>query len=268
MRWTMLSAGAVGTFMLAWALLSARVVSSDQRDDIKVSYSATSPTFSLHEPVLVELRIRNDGIRTVIANLGAEYKSSFRMTVTTPDGRRTGPLLWEHQWGFAVSGRIHIGRGEEQARRLLMNEWYSFNEPGVYQLEFDILDAFSTEDGTPVDAVVRGGLKVEVATRDEGRLRAACRSFAADAENAVAAQTRLDAARAMTFMTDPVAVPCVRSVLSHTTWVDAVLIPGLAKIQTDEAHRLLEELVREGGDRGDLAMGALATGWPSNAAHR
>ena len=74
----------------------------------------------------------------------------------------------------------------------------------------------------------------------------------------LAAQSMLDAAHTLEYVTDPLAVAYIRRVMAKTDWVDWILFEGRVRIGNEEAREVLVSAAGEPGERADLARGALA----------
>jgi hypothetical protein len=233
---------------------------ADGAGQVTVSYAVASPAPSLHEPVIVVTHIENRGTETIIANLGADFKKHFVMTVTTPDGTTTPPLPppFPEVGGIARLGRVSIPGGGQYSSKLLLNEWYDFSEVGTYRIRLELKNGFSTVTDAALDVPAAATIGVEMTPRNEWSLRAICEELAATVESASSTQTMLDAAHTLEYVTDPIAVPYIRRVMAKTNWVDWILFEGLARIGNEEAREVLVSAAGDSGERAELARGALA----------
>jgi hypothetical protein len=231
--------------------------STDGTEQVSVSYAASSPALSLHEPLIVEVRIENVGIEALTRDLHIDLKSRFTVTVSTPDGKTTPPLRLTAS-GISSWGPRSIAAGGQYLGRLVLNEWYDFGTTGHYGIKIELKNGLKTSTGAALDLPASKIIRVEVTPRSEMRLRAVCEELAATVESASSAQAMLDAAHTLKYVTDPIAVPYMRRVLARTNWVDWILFEGLVRIGTEEAREVLVSAAGEPGERAELARGALA----------
>jgi hypothetical protein len=253
-----LSCGALtGVLMAATAGAEQAPASSDaERQELTVSYVLTTPTLSLHEPVLVDFSITNLGPAPVKANLGRGFNGYFVVTVTTPSGQTTDPLRLM-QRGAAVLGVLSIPPGGNERGTLVLNEWYAFNEIGTYRIGLELEGEFKTAGGAEVNALTTATIQVEVTATDPERLRLTAEKLAAAVLAAKSVRAAFTAARALTYVDDPIGAQSCRDVLSRTTRADIILIDGLSKMSNGEAREVLANLAGGQGERALLAKSAL-----------
>jgi len=229
------------------------------REEVTVSYEVPSPRLSLGEPLVVEFRVTNSGSGEVIADLGTNFKGNFGVTVRTPSGRMTDRLRISPPRGLVVFGRLSIPPRGEESQMLVVNEWYDgFNEVGTYRIGLDLEGGFKAVGGAEVDASTTATIEVEFTPRDQERLRAAAERLASNVLTPKSVSAAFGAARALTYVADPIGVEYSRQVLSQTTLVDLILIDGLATLGGSEARQVLTSLARDQGERAVLARSALA----------
>ena len=226
-------------------------------EQVSIYYAPSSPTFSLREPLTVEVRIKNGGSELLIGDLGANFKGNFVLTVTPPEGTVIEPLHLAPS-GFASAGHVTLRPGDQYTGTLVLNDWYDFSRVGTYTIGIALNGAFRTVAGSSVDTSTAETVRVQIVARDEKRLRAVCEKLEATIETAGSARVALDAARALSYVSDPIAVSYIRQVLSQTTRVDHILIDSLARIGNTEARQVLAGVAQEPGERAEMARGALA----------
>ena len=120
----------------------------------------------------------------------------------------------------------------------------------------------STSTGGPVVGVKEAACSVKVLPRDEQALRAACDELSREALTALAYPDRNEAARALAYVQDRVAVPYLEDVLrrADSLSVANIAVSGLSRIGSAEARAALERVSREAAeDRAAVARGALKT---------
>lgn len=253
-----LSCGALASLLVvATAGAEQSAASSDaDRQEVTVSYVLTTPTLSLHEPVLVDFSITNLGPAPVKANLGRGFNGNFVVVVTTPSGQTTDPLR-VMQRGAAVLGVLSIRPGGNERGTLVLNEWYAFSETGTYRIGLELEGEFKTASGAEVNALTTATIQVEVTATDPERLRLTAEKLAAAVLAAKSVRAAFTAARALTYVDDPIGVEFCRDVLSRTTRADIILIDGLSKMGNEKAREVLASLAGGQGERALLAKSAL-----------
>jgi hypothetical protein len=80
---------------------------------------------------------------------------------------------------------------------------------------------------------------IEITAEDSVRLNESCASFAKQIEKASSYHEAADAALALSFVKDPIAVPYLKTALFAKQLVEPVTIDGLEKIGNKEAVQLL-----------------------------
>jgi len=253
-----LSCGTLASALVAMAGAEQWTSSNNaERQEVTVSYMVSIPTLSLYEPVLVDFRINNFGPAEVTANLGRGFNGNFVVVVTTPSGRTTDPLRVTHR-GAAVLGRLSIPPSGDKGGTLVLNEWYDFNETGTYRIGIQLEGEFRAASGAEVDALTTATIQMEFTARDQERLRVTAEKLASAVLAAKSVGAAFTAARALTYVDDPIGAQYCREVLSRTTRADVILVDGLSRMGNEEAREVLASLAGGQGERALLARGALA----------
>ena len=225
---------------------------------VTISYSFPSQHLTLHEPVILTFKISNGTPQPIRLDLGLDRKGGFSFTVTRPDGARVQVPAF-YRTGLSRVGRVSVQSGESYSQDLLLNELYDFSMPGRYVLEGVLTNPISIGSG-PVSEKDTGFRTVlDFAPRDELALTKACDVLANRIEAAPSNLEAADAAFALSYVKDPIAVPYLRRALLAQKVVESVAINGLESIGNDEAVRVLAEaLGMKSGETALLARAALA----------
>lgn len=183
---------------------------------------------TLHEPVIAELILWNTTPDVAEIETGQAGEVSYRVTVTRPNGElvTAGRPRWSQApETIAELQMTRIGPAQSYTRPLLLNEWFPFDEVDRYEV-----------------SVARPGVEgvayfeVDVSPRDEGRLRSTCARLAADAGQPVSPDL-LFAARALSFVSDDLAIPYLARVVSAATASSGLAMEGLLRIGDLQPHR-------------------------------
>jgi hypothetical protein len=217
----------------------------------------TREDISLHEPVLLQLTIENRSTERIKVDLGTDGKENLKLQITYPDGRVVEPQS-PYTGGFARTGRIRISANDSFSRQYVLDEWVTFDEPGRYVVRAEIQSPIVVDNSEIHPPAPAQSLNVNIGARDEIRLREVSENFARIAVSARGSEAKSDAALALSYVMDPVAVPYVSSVLQQTDSVDWLLVQGLVRHGTEQARAELIELSQSPNEeRSALARDAL-----------
>ncbi len=108
---------------------------------LTVTFSATEPAPTLHEPVYIGVTIRNEAIHTVEIDLGADRKANFQFLINCPGAVSARPP-GRIPSGYGSLGLISLSPNQAYHQRLLLNEWYLFDSPGDYSVRTGLCPEF------------------------------------------------------------------------------------------------------------------------------
>jgi hypothetical protein len=91
-----------------------------------------------------------------------------------------------------------------------------FDQTGVYEVAIRLTTPILTATGETVAAETRAEFQVTVGPRDTATLQQVCERLTGTIIGRWSAEERLNAARALSYIADPVVTPFVRQVLSST----------------------------------------------------
>ena len=226
-----------GILVLALLVPGGTLAKTDEL--VRISLAPTSIEVTLHEPVLLELTIENGRNEEVKVDLGHDRKRNLLFSIFDEAGmRRTIPRLF--RGGIGRPGKISIAKNTIYRQKLLLDEWYQFPTPGQYMFEIDLLEEITTLLGVGVQTVLTELVSVTVLARDEEKLRATCQLLAETVLHQKYSETPNQAAQALLYVRDPVAVPSLSQVLKHgSITVKYLAVRGLARIANSEAIQVL-----------------------------
>jgi hypothetical protein len=240
----------------AMAIAASGPARAAQPADVTVSYQAPA-SLVLHEPVLVELTIENRSAEPVQVDLGFNRRERFAITIKGPRGVIPEKVLTET--GLGRRGLISVAANGRYQQQLLLNDWFPFEDAGQYAIEIQLRSRLTTASGGAIDTPTTGRLDLEITPRNDAVLRATCERLAQIAAGAREAQQRMDAAKALSEVADPVVVPYLRALLQKPGAEDMMIVMrGLTRVGTAEARAALEEAAQSAnGEQAALARDAL-----------
>jgi hypothetical protein len=224
--------------------------------EVIVSYSLVSPKTALHEPVILQFEAKNATDQPIQLDLGKDHNENFIVSFSGPGGAK-GQSLRLRRPGFAASGKLRIEPGETYKQDLVLNAWIEFARPGNYEIEVHL--AKNVEAGA--DTVI--GMEtfhttVEIAAEDNERLKEVCASLAKRVQYATSYEEAATAARTLSFVKDPIAVPYLKTALFSKHLVEPITIDALEKIGDEGAVEvLISALTLLSSDSSALARAAL-----------
>ena len=208
------------------------------QDGVTQSFRLVHDSLTLHEPVLVEFALRNGSSQGIETDLGFNRKQNFSLTITTPDRHKVtaSPIAAE---GFGAVGQISLRPGETYRQVLLLSERYNFETTGEYAVDVRLTGVIKNSEKQAVASEAPSEMKLTILPRDASRLTEVCTSLA---ETAIRGSTYVearDAALALSYVRDPVAVPFLARTLRESKLVRSEAADGLARIATPEAVEVL-----------------------------
>jgi PBS lyase HEAT-like repeat len=200
---------------------------------------------TLHEPIFVDFLIYNELAETIQFDLGHNRKSNFVFTIIQPDGAViTLPRLSTE--GIGRIGRLSLEPRNRYVQRLLLNEWHHFISLGNYQIQAQLLNSIQTQSGIPIHPKPSDPLSLHIHCRDPERLQQICQTLAHVAIQSNVVLEATEAALALSYIQDPIAIPFLEQELKQGKFVQSYAIYGLGRIANAEAIALLLSTARHG----------------------
>lgn len=239
------------------ALLCLTNSTAEKPKTVAVDFSLLFTTLSLHEPVVVRVRVRNSGMEPITLHLGRNRKTGYVVGLTTP-GHTHVTLTNPEPRGIYDVGDVVVPPGETFIQRLHMNQWYDFSSEGTYLIDIRMLQPPMTEKGyRTVENLTFSGT-FEIGPRDSTKIAAACDRLAAEIRNSESAEEWVEAATELSYIRDPVAVRYIQQAMDQQPAVAFILADGLGKIGNDAAaEALLTELRSTNHRTAEAALNAL-----------
>jgi hypothetical protein len=206
-------------------------------DNVLVSY-ITNDRFTIHEPVIVKFTIENNLREVILFDLGQNRKSNFSIMITTPDGSefKVPNLSWN---GASRIGRMSLGTNRTYSQELLLNEWYDFDEVGIYQVAISLTDQIKTSDGIVILPLTKNIVSFQIGPRDEVLLKQKCESLMNAIEQAKTYSDASEAALRLSYVKDSLCIPFLKRAIESHKLIDEIAIFGLGRIATNEALEAL-----------------------------
>jgi hypothetical protein len=118
---------------------------------------------------------------------------------------------------------------------LLLNEWYKFLQTGPYRMKITLSDASSAASDRASQEFF-----LQVHPRDPAHLSPIADKLADTAVMGATLAERMDAANALSYTVDPLAVPSLRRVLQQGSLVEHYAVTGLGRIGSPDAIAALK----------------------------
>jgi len=206
-------------------------------DEIGLSVSPPKSSVSLNAPVFLDLTVLNRSAETVGADLGLNSKANLELTITEPGGGVITRRLSSE--GFGASGEVSLAPKETFVERLLLNEWYDFPLTGTYRIKIALLDDSGTNDSASAGRPSTD-FTVQINPRDPAELEDVCQELANKAISGATLEESMDAASALSYIRDPLAIDSLIRVLQHGSLVEHYAVDGLGRIGSPKAIAALE----------------------------
>ncbi len=208
------------------------------QEGLEVSFELDQSSVSAGEPVYVRVWIQNDLSESVGLDPALGLDSLVDLTVTQPDGSVIHVSPPPHG-GLLKVPAIRIPPNSRRGASALLNELYQFKKPGDYKLKIKLSGTMRMQSGrTIVPPPQELALRVE--PRNAERLEEVCKALAQASAGYSNYEALREAATALSFVQDPVAVPYLGQVLGYGNFVSNIAVRGLVRIGSPEALRALE----------------------------
>jgi hypothetical protein len=219
---------------------------------VVVAYSLLDAHLTLHQPVILIFSLTNHTSNPVQLDLGQDSRQGFSFAVVDTAGKRLQlPELVRN--GFSALGTVSVQPGHTYSQRLVLNQWYPFPVPGKYEFEGHLTHPLVLGKGAERQIDQGFHLALEIAPRDEAVLSKTCDELVKEIKVAYE-QNATDAALALSYVNDTIAVPYLISVLSSRRHLEPIIIQGLGRIGGPSSIDALIEVYRSN----DVEMKGLA----------
>jgi len=213
---------------------------------IAATISLEKTVITQGEPVVLNITFVNASPRGVVVNLGSEDEK-LDVTVVDPAGRVLQRPGRRPRQGWAAVDAFNVVGGATSVGYVSLNEWFTFDRVGPYQVEVNLSPlSFPKEPFAYNISGNRATLTLTVVPRDETSLASACADLLKRAKDLHSYSAALTAARALSSINDPVAVPYLAAAAKRKEFA-SMMIAALARLKTTKAVEALV-LVSQSGD--------------------
>ncbi len=225
-------------------------------EGIQVSVSAPAE-LTQGEPVIATLVVENASTHLITLNLGPGQEANIAISIATPDGTRRTVRVPPKD-GLQSVGRVTIPASSTYVQQLLLNNWTTFTQLGRHDLAVQLLSGPTTLSGRVESFEQPSPFQIVILPRDEAALVRTCERLARTTMQTSDVGERIFAARAVAAIQDPVAVPCIETLLARSDRDDWLLLPALGEIANPAALTALQSAASsENRERAALAQDAL-----------
>ncbi len=219
------------------AIISLAPAAVLPQDRVEVAFELPQSRTTTNEPVYIRLSIRN-GLKEGIGLEPALGRDSYiDLSVTEPGGSTVVASPVSHGGLLHIPAML-IPPNSSKTVSSLLNELYQFRKPGEYKLKIRLTGSIRTQSGRLVVSPFHE-LGLSVAPRDPERLEEICQKLAKAAAGYSDYEKLREAAVALSYIEDPVAIPYLGQVLGYHNFVSRLALPGLVRIGSQEALRVL-----------------------------
>jgi hypothetical protein len=238
----------------AIALSSGLAKARPATNHVDISFNLISP-ITLHEPVVVDVAIRNLVPHPISIDLGGSDKTFFHFKTITPDGKQID-LTNEDRATDGIWYSIHLTPNQTYTQRLILDELYSFDEPGNYSMVASAkvpVAVGKVDTPYPLEknkwaqvATKKVKLNLVILPRNEAALRKRCEALSARLLEVDGWLPRA-IVEELSYVRDPIAIPYISKLINKQEEWSA--LEGLRRINTDEAWEAMIPIVMSQSDK-------------------
>ena len=245
-RFSMNTRKLVGLYLLSIILLVPSVFSQE----VKVSAILELPAITQGVPAVVTLHFQTENITKI--DLGENRTQGIQFEIRGPvseDKLVTVPLP---PGGLRSLSPFQLDPKYPYEQMIVLAPT-NFSQPGSYEIYVRI-----QKNGNPQFLFDQGNpLRLSVAPRDEETLRESCNQLVVKLRETPSAARRIELARALASINDPIALPFLVSSLDHGWGVDSAIIRGIEKVGNSDAVAALAQALNNNNNP-DISVGARA----------
>jgi hypothetical protein len=212
-------------------------------DGVSLSCTLARTNVVLREPVVLNFVVENTLSQPVKLDLGYDRKGSFLFTVAQPDGKKV-ELRQSLKMGLSRIGEVRLEAGRTYRQNLLLNEWYEFPAAGDYEVQVRLAKPIQTQDGQDISVPTEFRLPLKVGAENPAQLSEVCSELAARVAAADSYDEAAEAALALSYIKDAVAVPYLQEVLASGHLVEPIAVAGLEHNGSNESVEALLSALR------------------------
>ena len=246
--------------MLLSALFFHAEAANQSASRIHISFAMESAKLSLREPVVLIFTVQNQSENSATVDLGQDRKENFLFSLMRPDGTSVRlPQLRSD--GFSILGVVSIEPGKHYVQQIVLNEWSEFEQLGSYKIRASLAKPVRVGRASEGELVVEADF--QILPKQPEKLLKVCDALLRRVYSAPSYEATAEAALALSYVRDPIAIPHLRKMLVSGL-VEGFALKGLQRIGNREAVQVLIAAYGEGpGQRKSelqqRAGGALST---------
>lgn len=205
---------------------------------VEVNFDLPQSSVTANEPVYLRFSIQNGLKEKIGIDPATGLDSPIDLEVSEPDGS-TLHLSPPLHGGLQHVPALIIPPNSRKEMSTMLNVLYQFKKPGDYMLKVRLSGSLRTESGMLLDSPAQE-LRLIVGPRDPQRLEEICQKLAKAAAGYSDYEKLGEAAVALSYIDDPVAVPYLGQVVAYHNFVSRLALPGLVRIGSPEALQVLK----------------------------
>jgi hypothetical protein len=198
-------------------------------------------SITLGEPAVMTVRLTNTTGYRLMADFGVDDQTKFVLRQTKPDGTTVKVEPSIPPPNRMRTSRL-ILRGASHTAFVVLDEWLSFSETGVYRVDVEFQGAVAIDGGNQANVKRTAQLTMVVKPRDPTRLEKRAAECLKQLSSLAPGLESRAAATALTLMKDPIAVPYLELAVTRTR--SPQFADALAAMNTSDAREALERLAR------------------------
>ena len=141
---------------------------------------------------------------------------------------------------LALLGNFRIEPNQTYTQQLILNEWYDFPDPGVYEVTASLAKARQQAE----QACLNSTFKIEIVPFDATQVQQTCSGLVDKiSQNVHNVGNASDAVQALLVVKHPIVVPFLEEALKANHSVSSDVIWGLAEIGNEQSVRVLIPLL-------------------------
>lgn len=222
--------------------LSHSSLSGSRSTGCPYSLTAAKTNFSRHEPILLTLAIANYSYEPMPVSLGYDREGAFLFTLKRANGSVIELPRKRMREGLSRLGNFSVEPRQTYTQQLILNEWYDFRDPGVYEITASLVKGRHQEE----KVCLTSRFKIEIVPFDTAQVQQTCSELVETIrKNTHNFGNASDAVKALQAVKHPVVVPFLEEALKANHGVSGYVISGLEEIGNEEAVKVLTPLLED-----------------------
>lgn len=217
---------------------------TDGSNKVMLSLSLTDFQVNVDEPVFLDFKIQNDTEKVINADLGQNYKGGFVFTMVLPSGKEVQIPQFTKE-GISVVGRATVQPRQTYTRKLLLNEWFTFESPGEYVLKGSLINPVKFGEQNIVEKNQNFEVVLNIKPKSLEKLERTAATLYRRVLETSNYEEKSEAALALGYVNDPIAIPHLERLLIADKMVDTVVINALERIGGEVSVEALNNAIKK-----------------------